>query len=522
MGESKTNRIMSNINHPYIRYAQALILEENNLDSCAQISAVHVKQELNKGLNVFRVKPNEIIDGKSSVKYNYYREEKGNPSMGIFLSPHIMASDKSAGNLWSEALSLVNALEVKSIEDNGDIKMSIAPTAGEYLNFSLGGGVGRGKPKMTLLEQSLSATMTLTQHKPCLQYRIDKKGKPEMFNVCLIPNMDFAELVDFISFYKRMLISQSASDLMIGNVVSEESGKGDNKKTTYSPKRPLIFKGNFPNPPRSSALGAVALLGAIGEFAKEAEYSDQAKRVLESLKNTEMYMVKYGGATVFTYNHHVVDLAKESKLRTIIDSLYYSKLYNQDRRSSTNSEYQKFDLFTSRFLQLFNHAAFKDFLSFRAEYPHEVTTLFNTYFTKMEKIDLEIVQSARILGKWLNKVAYFAAKNEVKQGSPNYWEELRKTKAKVLVELESSTFSSKSGNALIAQAITRAGRLSGMDAPEGAALFMEKTATEELPLDAAKNLLIAFSRLINKSEKTEKKDAGIELDIEDELDLSNE
>lgn len=513
---------MSNINHPYIRYAQALIIVENNLESCDKITVIHLKQELNKGLEAFRVKPNEGVDAKNSIKYNYYREEKGNPAIGVFLSPHIMSSDKSAGNLWSEALSLISILDVKSLEDNGDAKMSIAPISGEYLSFSLGGGVGRGKPKISLLEQSLSAIMTLTQNKPCLQYRINKKGKPEMFNVCLVPNMDIDELVDFISFYKRMLFSQSSFDLMIGNVISEESGKGENKKTSYSPKRPLIFRGNFPNPPRSSALGAIALLGAIGEFAKEAEYSEQATRVLESLKNTEMYLIKYGGATVFTYNHHVIDLAKESKLRTIIDSLYYSKLYNQDRRSSTNSEYQKFDLFTSRFLQLFNHAAFKDFLSFRAEYPQEVTTLFNTYFTKMEKIDLEIVQSARILGKWLNKVAYFAAKNEVKQGTSNYWEELRKTKAKVLVELESSTFSSKSGDALIAQAITRAGRLSGMDAPEGAALFMEKTASGELTLDAAKNLVIAFSRLINKSEKIERKNVGDEQDVEDEDDLSNE
>jgi len=243
---------------------------------------------------------------------------------------------------------------------------------------------------------------------------------------------------------------------------------------------------------------------------------------LESLKDTEMYLIKYGNAKVFKYNHYVVDLAKDGKLKTIVDSVYYSKLYNQDRRSSTNTEYQKFDLFTSRFLQLFNHSAFKDFLAFRAEYPNEVTILFNTYFTKMEKIDTNIVTSARILGKWLNQVAYFAAKNEIKEGEPNYWENLRKMKAKVLVELESSTFSAKSGNALIAQAITRAGRLSGMDAPEGSTLFMEKTASGELPLDAAKNLLIAFSRLINKAEKTEKIEAGMQTESEDEEDLSNE
>jgi len=234
------------------------------------------------------------------------------------------------------------------------------------------------------------------------------------------------------------------------------------------------------------------------------------------LKDATIYMIKYGGASTFTYNHYIIDLAKEDKLSTIIDSLYYSKLYNQDRRINTNTEYQKFDIFSSRFLQLFTPSAFKDFLSFRGEYPESINTLLITYFTKMEKIDSQIVASAKQLGKWLNLVAYFAAKSEIKEGVPHYWEELRKVKSKVLVELESSTFSAKTGDALIAQVITRAGRLSGMDAPESASLYMEKTASGELSLDNAKNLLIAFSRLQNKKQ-TEEQPQNVTLEyIEDD------
>jgi CRISPR-associated protein Cas8c/Csp2 len=489
--------------HPYIRYAQALIMVENNLSDCNDITAVRIIAEIEKGLDSFRMRPTDSFNGKNTVKYDFTKTEKGDPGNGVFLAPNVISSDKTAGNIWKEGLSLINEINNNSLEKIGELKMSVAPSAGEYLSFSLQQTIGRGKPKVSLMEQSLSAITTLTQNKPCLQYRTDKKGKPDIFNVCIIPDLPIDTLKDFISLFKRMLKSKMSSDLMTGNVKITEKGKGDKKETIYEPKKPLIFKGNFPNPPWSSALGSIALLGTIGEFVKEAEFSEQAQRVLESLKETEMYLVKYGKATVFTYNHYVIDLAREGTLRTIIDSLYHSKLYNQDRRSSTNTEYQKFDLFTSRFLQLFNSAAFKDFLSFRAEYPNFTTILFNTYFTKMEKIDPKIVSSAKILGKWLNKVAYLAAKSEIKEGSSNYWEELRKMKAKVLIELESSTFSSKSGDALIAQAVTRAGRLSGSDAPEGATLFMEKTSSGELPLDNAKNLLIAFSRLINKAEKNE-------------------
>lgn len=508
-------------NHPFLRYAEALTLLENNLSTIKDVNYSQLIVEIEKGINSFRVKPTETFVAKKNVHYSFIREEKGDRDNGIFLSPNIIANDKSASNTLKNAIELLDVLQQSPLDSTEKITMASTAIAGDYLSFSEKNATKRNSPG-TLLEKSLGTIATLTPDKPCLQYRIDKKGKPDMYNICLIPDLSVAELKDFISFYKRMLISKTASDLMTGNVVEEQTEKGSNKETKYLPKKPLIFRGNFPNPPRSSALGAIALLGTIGEFAKDAEYSKQAQRVLESLKNAEIYLIKYGDATAFTYNHYVIDLAKESKLRTIIDSLYYSKLYNQDRRSSTNTEYQKFDLFTSRFLQLFNHAAFKDFLAFRAEYSNDVAILFNTYFTKMEKIDTKIVQSARILGKWLNLVAYFAAKNDVKQGSPNYWEELRKAKAKVLVELESSVFSSKSGNALLAHAITRAGRLSGMDAPEGVALYMEKTASGELPLDDAKNLLIAFSRLKNKKEIIDQKGVGIESNVEDEEDLSNE
>ena len=514
--------------HPYTRYAQALIMLEYKLTDCEEITSEHLISEINNGLHTFRMSPAKVFEGKTSVVYEYGKIEKGDTSRGVFLAPNIISTDKQANNTWKAAVGLLEDFNSKQITANADLTMSVSPTSGEYLSFSLNGGIGRGKPKSTLLEQSLSAVTTLTSLKPCFQYRIDKKGMPEIFNVCLIPDLPIREMMDFISFFKKMLYHHTDNGLMIGNVVVKETGKGANKKITYSPKRPLIYKGNFPNPPHSSAMGCIAILGAIGEFTKEAEYSEQATRVLESLKNTEIYLMKYGGATTFKYNHHVIDIAKESKLKTIVDSMYYSQLYRGKRFANekdfdSNTEYQKFDLFTSRFLQLFNHAAFKDFLAFRAEYPNPVEILFTTYYTKMEKaIDSKIVSSAKILGRWLNQVAFFAAKSELKEGETNYWDKLRKEKAKGLVEFESSIFSSKTGDALIAQTLIRAGRMSKYDAPEEASLFIEKTMSGEISLNSAKNLLIAFSRLKNKSDENVQEENGIEDDNEDDFYNQNE
>lgn len=505
--------------HPYIRYAQALIMSNKNLRSCEEITKEHIIYEIETGLDCFRVQPMEGVEGKNKVRYEFSKIEKGNPKNAVFLAPNIVASDMSSRHTWKGVHDLLNLLKNNPLNKLEDISASLAPISGEYLSFSLLAKIGRGKPKVTLLEQGLSAITTLTPDKPCLQYRIEKKGMPEMFNQCIIPDLPIDELCTFIELYKRIRRSKE-SDQMYGAVIATTSGKGENLKTTYEAKRPTIFKGNFPNPPHSSALGGIALLGAIGEFAKEAESSMLGREVLESLKNTTIYMIKYGDATTFSYNNHIIDLAKEGKLKDIVDSLYYSKLYNQTKRSG--AEYQKFDLFTSRFLQLFNHPAFKDFLAFRAEYPDNFELILNTYFIKMEKIDSKIVSSARALGKWLNTVAYYAAKKEVKAGTPNYREELRNVKAKVLIELESSTFSAKKGDALIAQVITRAGRLSGFDAPDTASLFMETAASGELPLDNAKNLLIAFSRLQNKVERRENNQELIFDDEDNSGDLSEE
>lgn len=218
---------------------------------------------------------------------------------------------------------------------------------------------------------------------------------------------------------------------------------------------------------------------------------------------------------MFSFSHFIIRLAKKGKLRKIIDSLYYVVLYKEGRRSTSNAfEYQKFDLFASRFLQIFNRPTFKDFLAFRAEYPYDIELLLNTYFCDMEKIDKEIVTSAKELGKWLNYVAYRSAQKEV--GTSSRWDDLIKAKAKVLVELESSVFSAKSGDALIAYTITRAGRLSGFDAPTEASLFMEKAASGELPLEQAKNLIIAFSRLKSKKEEADKASSNDNQSIENE------
>jgi len=515
-------------NHPFIKYGYALLLVENeNNDSFNKEDLLKaLKSQIQNGINHFRIKPNGAFLGMETVNFTYSDQQKGDTSNGVFLSPSILSSDKAAGNIFKAAKDLIEELS-NNIEKNTDATMSIVPISGEYLTFNKN-GTGRGKPKISYLEAALCTITTMTPDKPCLAYKKRSGGKTERNNTAIIPDFNNEDdLRKFVMLFKE-IIRRKSSDLLKGSVYKEKNKKGVTIKE--KPYRPKIYNGNFPNAPASSALGAIGLLGSIGEWSKEAGMKQESMNVLESLKETTMYMVSYGDAKAFTYNHYIIDLAKENKLKSIVDSIYYIQLYRGKRKDNLD-EYDKLDLFSGRFLQLFNLPAFKDFLSFRGEYPEHIVNLLITYFNKIEMISVEIIQSARALGKWLNLVAYLVAKDEVKQGASNYWDEIRKVKAKVLVELESSAFSAKTGDALIAQTVTRAGRLSGMDAPETSALFMEKAIENnsiDLNLDQAKNLLIAFSRLQNKiqkkeepkSDKVEDTDDSITDDIQSE-DLQN-
>jgi CRISPR-associated protein Cas8c/Csp2 len=485
---------MSN-SHPLIKYGLALLMADESLHDESEINAKKLNHHIQVGLEHFRVFPANDFESKEKIKYDFSKIEKGDTAKGVFMAPNILSTDMLAKNTWKAAHDIQETLENSSLDKLENVTMSIVPVAGEFLSFSIGGGIGRGKPKSTLMELGLGMIATLTPYKPCMQDRGE--------NTCIIPDLPLDKLIDFIRFFKDMMIHSSSEELKTGRVKKEETGKKNNIKTNYKPLRPLLFYGNFPNPPRSTTLGGVALLATIGEFCKEAEFSERAQKVLDSLKNTPLYLIKYGDAKPFSFNHYVIELAKTGNLRSIVDSIYYTILFNNPHRDFNNTEYQKFDLFSARFLQLFNNPSFKDFLAFRAEYPNPIELLFNTYFNKMENIDLEIVKSARHLGKRLNLVAYLTAKAEIKIGTPNYEDKLREQKAKVLVELESAAFSAKSGDALIAQVVTRAGRLSGLDMPEEADLFMEKTMSNEITLEQAKNLLIAFSRLKNRRQAQE-------------------
>ena len=96
--------------HPYIRYAQALLMMENNLSSINEITLEHIKNEIEKGLNSFRVRPSGAIEGKSKVQYVFDRIEKGDTKKGVFLSPNTISSDRRSKDIWGAATKFLQKI----------------------------------------------------------------------------------------------------------------------------------------------------------------------------------------------------------------------------------------------------------------------------------------------------------------------------------------------------------------------------------------------------------------------------
>ena len=262
--------------HVYLKYAIALLMEEYGLQTEQEITFKEIKEELEKGLNTFSVKPIDDYCGQTKVQYGFTKE-KNDAKKYIFLAPNTIASEMKASNLY-------NAVCKTCSEENIDlhkaykISQSEVPTSGEFNSFSDSGNIGRGKPSATVFDQCLALITSTTALKPCLQYK-SGVGKISTDNTCLIPDMDISDLQDFIRLFKRIRIQKLDSSLMVGKVKCEKG-----KTLKYIPKRPNIYNGNFPNAPHSSALGSIALLGAIGEMTKEKDVSELAMKVLESLK----------------------------------------------------------------------------------------------------------------------------------------------------------------------------------------------------------------------------------------------
>jgi hypothetical protein len=499
------------ITHPYARYGLAVALYQQKL-KLADLDEAKLRSALadtiEASLSKFRMRTDDDPTifrtlTFSSVPLSALRDDanlvqsSGLASKGIYIYPSVVTTDGTAKDTFKNAETVIAALRIdRKLDATQELSRSFAPTTAKINN----GSGSQTPPKGTLLEVACALVTTLTPLKPAAW-----PGQ----NTVIIPDITLEEMLDFIELFEQMTINQSG-DLMTANlpplaVLKDPTKSSKTKAKDVKPKsefrRPRLHSGNYPFAPRDAGVfGAVGLLGAIGRWANSANVTPWAARVLESLAGQPLYIVSYDKISQVRFGHHIVNLALNGRLSEIIDTLWRDvQLYadlDSPRINRQNPSYQLFYLQTSRFLQLFSVAAFRDFLAARAEYPMEFEPLLREFFTGDEmSIPIEVVNSAGVLGQWLNRTAYFVADSEVDAGASDRRAKVQKTKAKILVEFESAAMSAKDPVDMLFRISTRAGRLLQSDMPAEAKSFMDAVASGDISQQQGVWLLVAYMRI---------------------------
>lgn len=482
---------MINIEHPYTRYGLAVALFKNrmhDIPSSEKELCQLVATSLSDALNKVKVHTKDKVssEGESILRYEFVPREalgegKQDSKNFYFLSPHVITSDKSTGDLIKSIAILMDNLERGLGNFNTKLQRSFSPFTSK-LNQ---GKSSLSEPVTDLISASLTALATITPSKPAMQIEFKNQG--------MIPDISLEGMILFIDLFERMVFNQTEG-LKIATV---------KPKSKYF--RPKMHRGNFPNAPYSPLFGPISLLAAMASWAKEADALHDFEKVLAEIVKNSIYLVSYEGNLMSQQKigSHVYRLALRYNLTNIIQGLSQVSLYNEDDNKPDNPKRQLFFMMAGRFLQLYSPAAFQDFLAFRGQYHNNFTPILEDYFMNEHSITPELVQSARAFGAFLNRVAYHAAKAETDERKTK--RTLHEAKSRFLAELESVVMNAKQTSEIFALVNIRAGRMSEMDGPNAAYPFMEAALTGLIDKKTTQNMVLAFMRLRSSTESQDVK-----------------
>lgn len=505
--------------HPYLRYGLAVAALQSKLPDEVSEAALRraLARAIETGLGKFRMRTrdNPLLDPVQKFipvelaelqEKPYLVQSSGLAAQGIYLYPTPVTTDGDAKDTFENAVKVLGKLVDTALTVEMELARSFAPTTGKINHNAK---ASQTPPKGTLLEAACAIITTVTELKPAVW---TEQGKT-ILNTVMVPDLSLVELREFVAVFEAMSGTELAANLLhtrprplaaapVKKATATKAKAAAKEVKAPAPefRRPRLHSGNYPDAPRdTSAFGPVGLLAAIGRWARRTQQFGVGEAVLSSLTNQPLHLISYDQINQVRFSHHITRLALTHDLTHIVDSLYLGTyLYSELDSPGTpfgKPAFKTYCLMASRFLQSFSAPAFADFLAFRAEYALEVEPIFTEYFHSMNP---EIVQSASAYGRWLNKTAFLVAANEVstKIGEAERKTQIKKTKAKILVEFESAILSAKSPVDMLFRISTRSGRLLQADAPAQAERFMEAAAVgTEIDKDEAAQLLIAFMRL---------------------------
>lgn len=490
--------------HPYARYGLAIATKMPGVSFMLWDESELRKalaQAIENGLERFRMETfnNPADDGELRFQPISHSRLRVHPNLvsgnlapqGKYLYPSIIASDKQAKGTFVDAETILAALcdNTVPLSRSWELKRSIAPVTGEINN----GGKEKTNQKATLFEASCAAIATLTELKP--------SALTQGNNTAIFPDLEFPALCEFIHVFRKF--QAEGKTLLVGKPSKEQKFR-----------RPPIHDGNYPDAPHEAAFGPIGLLAAMGYWAVRADETTRKEThlALESLAGRALYIISYASFSQYQFSHYIVELAKEGDLFTILSDFYRSsRPYATYDGSPLKRDLPVFRLMyfaLSRFLQQFDNPSFRDFLATRAEYPRSTSLLLGVYFMQAEHIPRHIVESARSMGQWVNRVAYRVADAEVPLPGGKTRDELsnedrklrepavRKLKARYLVQFESYVMGAREPEEMFYRLTRTIGLAGGGDVPRDAVPFMDAANIGSfLTFKQAQQLLLAYTRV---------------------------
>lgn len=494
--------------HPYPRYGFAAALVRQGIrpeDVTTWQEVVNLAiAEIQHGLERFSLSTsdNPELETTSVLRYDWVAGVDLAPgkasgqiaARGYFLAPHVLTSDGSAANTVKESRDLLAELQKcaseKNLYKNCKLMRSFAPLTSKVNN----GNKSALEPPASLRDAAFTCIATLTRLKPAL-YTVSAGS---FFNAAIIPDLPLTTpdgnqpLMDFIDIFDKMQPEGDESrNLMEAHV------KPDKRKY----ERPRLHYGNFPNPPADRSLNAVALVTAIGQWAREQKRTQlpYVRKVLNALAEKPLYVISYEGTQQERFGHHLATLALEEPLSTVQKAFRRTQLYGAEKLDDPKR--LLFQRAATQFLQFYTAASFQDFLAFRSEYPFELIPLFVNYFTHImatEHFSPDLIEAARAFGQSINNAAYRTALAKVEEDrkAERRGLTIEEHKARILTEIESRVFSAESKSHLFSQISVTVGRMTGADfAPKAGEFIVLALSDENISREQVKNLITAFMRL---------------------------
>lgn len=477
-----------NIRNFYLRYGAAVVLYKNGVGP-NEVDKIEEDDLIDKA----KTETKDLIGNKCCLK-----PPGGDFSKGVEKKGTLMKNKNIRGvSHYSPPEDPKPVLRTHVLVDVGKRSQLKSPSGNkaQKLIYPPGTKLSIGKDgsnnfKFKKGYEYFSAVSTFTPLKIAIA-KFNESGGTGWDRVGLFPDLSLSELIKYID----LIDSRRKS---VGSLLK--------LRKSSSSWTPITHDGMYFRDYPSWLFGSISLIASINEFIWKNEDVYKAKSVVNSLKNSRVYLVspeeKESG--VEKVGEHLTNIT-DYKFKQVVDEMWKIEKFIGEYKM------EDFKLFFRRWLKSWDWNSFRRFYSIRTLYPQHFRSLFKEYFKDMG-FDKEVIQAFQRAGDYIGKELFHEAKRNVNSEGGGGYEDILEEKSSLVASLESSSRSSKSPADFVSRVTRHIERISGGRNANELSDFVDIVLTEQIDLEEAKQILFTKVRTMSiQSENSEE-----ESDVEEE------